>query len=110
MRAGPIGLLPNLTDILQRAEIQAQLTHNTPDGIESAQAAALAVHYCHHRIGPTAQLPAWVHDQLRAYGRDHLTTLDQQPLRPRQEPAATSRSTPRCTSHRPITIVRGRLN
>jgi hypothetical protein len=68
MRAGPIGLLPDLTEILRRAEIQARLTHDTPDGIESAQAAALAVHYCHHRIGPTAQLPAWVHDQLRAAG------------------------------------------
>jgi ADP-ribosyl-[dinitrogen reductase] hydrolase len=68
MRAGPIGLLPDLTEILRRAEIQARLTHDTPDGIESAQAAALAVHYCHHRIGATAQLPAWVQDQLRAAG------------------------------------------
>lgn len=68
MRAGPIGLLPDLAEILRCAEIQAQVTHDTPDGIESAQAAALAVHYCHHEIGPTAQVPIWIHDQLRTVG------------------------------------------
>jgi ADP-ribosyl-[dinitrogen reductase] hydrolase len=34
----------------------------------AAQAAALAVHYCYHRLGPTAELPAWVESRLRAHG------------------------------------------
>jgi ADP-ribosylglycohydrolase len=68
MRAGPIGLLPTLADVLRCAQVQAQITHDTPDGIESAQAAALAVHYCRYRLGPTHQLPVWVHDQLRDAG------------------------------------------
>jgi hypothetical protein len=30
----------------------------------AAQAAALAVHYCHHRIGPTREVTAWIDDRL----------------------------------------------
>ncbi|MQY31745.1 ADP-ribosylglycohydrolase family protein [Nocardia aurantia] len=64
MRAGPIGLLPDVDDVLDRARLQASITHDTPSGIEAAQAAALAVHYCHHELGPVAQLPEWVAGRL----------------------------------------------
>jgi len=45
MRAVPIGVLPTPEEVLQVAEVQAKLTHDTPDGILSAQAVALMSHY-----------------------------------------------------------------
>lgn len=45
MRAVPIGVLPTIEEVLQVAELQAKLTHDTPDGILSAQAVALMSHY-----------------------------------------------------------------
>ncbi|MBI4433142.1 ADP-ribosylglycohydrolase family protein [Candidatus Uhrbacteria bacterium] len=44
MRAVPIGVLPRLDWVLEVAELQAKITHDTPDGIRSAQAAALLAH------------------------------------------------------------------
>ncbi|GAA3869565.1 hypothetical protein GCM10022243_38780 [Saccharothrix violaceirubra] len=60
MRSGPLGLLHSVTDVVRHAEIQARVTHDTPDGIAAARAAALAVHYCHHDLGPVADVGAWV--------------------------------------------------
>lgn len=42
MRAACIGHLPDLKDVIGRAEIQAKITHNTPDGIAAAVVAACA--------------------------------------------------------------------
>ncbi|TCO48867.1 ADP-ribosylglycohydrolase family protein [Actinocrispum wychmicini] len=64
MRAGPLGVLPTVADVLHYADVQARVTHNTPDGIEAAQAAALAVHYCRFAEGPVAEVGAWVDRQL----------------------------------------------
>ncbi|MBI2482885.1 ADP-ribosylglycohydrolase family protein [Candidatus Uhrbacteria bacterium] len=44
MRAVPIGVLPRLDWVLEVAELQAKITHDTFDGIRSAQAAALLAH------------------------------------------------------------------
>ncbi len=60
MRAGPIGLLPTVDDVLYHAKLQARITHDTPAGIAAAQAAALAVHYCHHRVGPLSEVARWI--------------------------------------------------
>jgi len=60
MRAGPIGLYPTVTDVLERARQQATLTHNTPAGIRAAQAAALMVHHGYHRLGPKRDLDAFL--------------------------------------------------
>ncbi|RJO73686.1 ADP-ribosylglycohydrolase family protein [Nocardia panacis] len=64
MRAAPVGLLPDIAEVLARTEIQARITHDTADGIESAQAAALAVHYCRRHLGPTAEIRSWMGRQL----------------------------------------------
>ncbi|WP_028478569.1 ADP-ribosylglycohydrolase family protein [Nocardia sp. CNY236] len=70
MRAGPIGLLPTVDDVLHYTLEQARITHDTADGIAAAQAAALAVHYCHHRLGPVAELPEWIGAELdRSWAR-----------------------------------------
>ncbi|MGW4828001.1 ADP-ribosylglycohydrolase family protein [Amycolatopsis japonica] len=60
MRAGPIGVLPTVDDVLYHAKLQARITHDTPAGIAAAQAAALAVHYCHHRVGPLSEIARWI--------------------------------------------------
>lgn len=67
MRAAPIGLLPTPADVMRLAEVQARVTHDTPDGVASAQAAALAVHYCHHNLGPVSKVAEWV-DRLLPSG------------------------------------------
>lgn len=46
MRACPIGVYKDVHEVLEKAEIQAKLTHDTPDGIAAAKAAALMTHLC----------------------------------------------------------------
>ncbi|SDD70679.1 ADP-ribosylglycohydrolase family protein [Actinokineospora iranica] len=64
MRSAPLGLLPTVPEVLRHTEIQARVTHDTPDGVESAQAAALAVHYCHFGLGPVAEVGRWIDSRL----------------------------------------------
>ena len=45
MRAGPCGIFKDIKEVEFRAGMQASITHNTPDGIAAAQAAALMTHY-----------------------------------------------------------------
>jgi ADP-ribosyl-[dinitrogen reductase] hydrolase len=52
MRAAPIGVFPTIAEVLEKAAVQAAITHDTPDGIRAAQAAALLSHYFLHDLGP----------------------------------------------------------
>lgn len=56
MRACPIGVCASISEVIERTRLQAALTHDTPEGINAAIAAALMTHYCLYRIGPKAQL------------------------------------------------------
>lgn len=56
MRAGPIGVRGTIGTVLEDARAQARLTHDTPDGIAAAQAAALATHYFLYDLGPKCAL------------------------------------------------------
>ena len=56
MRAGPIGVYPSVTEVLERCTLQARITHDTPDGIRAACAAALMTHYFLYRLGPRERL------------------------------------------------------
>ncbi len=56
MRAAPIGIYPTLSLVIERCTIQAALTHNTPDGINAAVAAALTTHYFLYCLGPKKEL------------------------------------------------------
>lgn len=60
MRACPIGVLPSITDVIDRCTTQARLTHDTPDGINAAVAASLMTHYFLYQVGPKAQLPEFL--------------------------------------------------
>ncbi len=60
MRAGPLGVLADVGEVLDRAAVQARVTHDTPGGVSSAQAAALMVHYFAHRVGAPDGLTAFI--------------------------------------------------
>ncbi|GAB4426860.1 MAG: hypothetical protein Fur0044_24850 [Anaerolineae bacterium] len=56
MRACPIGVFPTVNEVIEKCTLQAKITHDTPDGIAAANAAALMTHYFLYRCGPKAQL------------------------------------------------------
>ncbi|HZR42105.1 MAG TPA: ADP-ribosylglycohydrolase family protein [Ktedonobacteraceae bacterium] len=56
MRAAPIGVYPTIDMVIERCTVQAALTHNTPDGINAAVAAALMSHYFLYKLGPKKDL------------------------------------------------------
>lgn len=62
MRVSPAGLLPSVSEVRAHAALQARLIHDTPGGVASAEAAALAVHYCHAGLGPLAEVAGWISD------------------------------------------------
>jgi ADP-ribosyl-[dinitrogen reductase] hydrolase len=64
MRAGPCGLLGSVKAVMDAARVQAAVTHDTPDGIAAAQAAALMVHYGAYRLGARSELPALLDHRL----------------------------------------------
>jgi ADP-ribosylglycohydrolase len=64
MRAAPLGILPTIGEVLEKATIQAQLTHDTPDGIAAARAAALMPHYFLYDLGPKRDLGAFLEEYV----------------------------------------------
>lgn len=70
MRAGPVGLHPDVDDLLERAEIQARVTHDTEAGVASAQAAALMVHHFARRKGTPGDLADFVSEHVRGPWRE----------------------------------------
>lgn len=56
MRAAPIGVFSTLEKVLEAVTLQAAITHNTPDGINAARAAALMSHYFIYDLGPKRKL------------------------------------------------------
>lgn len=70
MRAAPLGVLPNVPAVLDYAEIQAKITHDTPDGIRAAQAAALMSHYFLYGLGPKSGLGAWIASKVEGAWAD----------------------------------------
>jgi ADP-ribosylglycohydrolase len=68
MRACPIGVFPTTDEIVEKCTLQAKITHDTPDGIAAANAAALMTHYFLYQRGPKAQLGHF----LETYVPGHL--------------------------------------
>ena len=60
MRACPIGVLPDIQEVIEKTTIQAKLTHDTSLGINAAVAAALATHYALYNLGDIAQVGRFV--------------------------------------------------
>ncbi len=60
MRAAPIGIYATIPTVIERCTLQAALTHNTPDGINAAVAAALMAHYFLYNLGPKKALGSFL--------------------------------------------------
>lgn len=67
MRATPIGLLPDIEQVMDYARIQARITHNTPDGIRAAIASALMAHYFCYQLGAKADLGQFLEAHVSGY-------------------------------------------
>jgi len=68
MRAAPVGIFPTVTEVLERSTIQARLTHDTPDGIAAANAAALLAHYFLYAVGSKADVARFLDRHVPGYG------------------------------------------
>jgi ADP-ribosylglycohydrolase len=64
MRAPPLGVLPTVGQVLDRCQVQAAITHNTPDGLNAAAAAALMTHYFLYDLGPKKDLGTFLEGQV----------------------------------------------
>ncbi|HEY1011900.1 MAG TPA: ADP-ribosylglycohydrolase family protein [Herpetosiphonaceae bacterium] len=64
MRAAPLGVVADLAELLERAEIQAKITHDTPLGVDAAKAAALAAHYCVYDLGAASDVGRFVRQHV----------------------------------------------
>jgi ADP-ribosylglycohydrolase len=56
MRAAPIGVFKTVEEVIEKCQVQASLTHNTPEGINAAICAALATHYLLFQLGSKKSL------------------------------------------------------
>ena len=72
MRAVPIGVLPDPKQVLDVAEVQARVTHDTPDGVLSAQAVALMSHFALHVDEPLGHGAADWHAPMVEFLDRHL--------------------------------------
>jgi ADP-ribosylglycohydrolase len=70
MRAAPIGIYPTIEEVIQRTTVQAAITHNTPDGIQAAVAAALMAHYFLYQLGPRLKLGAFIERHVEGQWSD----------------------------------------
>lgn len=64
MRASVFGALPDIDSVKRFSAIQASITHDTPEGIFSAQAIALASHFALWTDRPMTEIGAFVADHL----------------------------------------------
>jgi ADP-ribosylglycohydrolase len=62
MRAYPIGVFDDALDVMEYAGIQAELTHNTMEGILSSEAVALMSHYTLYNKGRLKHIHQYLED------------------------------------------------
>jgi len=65
MRAGPLGLIPDINELKDKCNIQSNTTHNTENGRNSGLCSALMVHYFRYQIGPKSELLNWLNQHVR---------------------------------------------
>ncbi len=70
MRAVPIGVFPSIEDVKEKSRIQAAITHNTPDGINAAVAAALMSHYFIYGLGEKKHLGEFIEAHIEGEWAD----------------------------------------
>lgn len=83
MRSGVLGLIKDFNELERKCLIQSQITHNSPEGKNSALAAAMMVHYFYYNLGPKLELSAWMNDQVFGdfwHHPDHWSSTDGKPV------------------------------
>lgn len=60
MRASPIGFFKNRAEVIEKAQIQASITHDTEEGRWAACASALMSHFFLHTKHPKRELNEWI--------------------------------------------------
>jgi ADP-ribosyl-[dinitrogen reductase] hydrolase len=73
MRVFPLGVLTDIDEIKEKAAIQASITHNTKEGITSAQAVALMSFYTANKIGVLKDLPEFLYEHQKIRWSDTWT-------------------------------------
>lgn len=73
MRAYPIGILADEADVLNKAKLQSQITHDTPNAIIAAQAIALAAHFFIYKKGTKSQLIDYLYSLQNMHWRTDWT-------------------------------------
>jgi ADP-ribosylglycohydrolase len=73
MRSVPLGLIKDKNEMLEKARIQAALTHNTHEGIIASQAVALAVYYFANNIGKKSDLFTYICEQTNEFFNEEKT-------------------------------------
>ncbi len=85
MRAYPIGIFKTEAEVIEKATIQAEVTHQTENAVNAAQAIALISHFFFHKKGKpnqlidyleTAQGIHWKNDWNEKVGIDALQTTE----------------------------------
>jgi len=71
MRAGPVGIYPDIKRVIDCSTIQAKLTHNTADGIHAAVGASLMVHYFLYNLGNKEELPVFLCQHVPGRWNNH---------------------------------------
>lgn len=66
MRSVPLGVLPTPQEVMRVAEIQASVTHNTKNGIDSSKIVGLAAYYLLRRDDKTGLIP-FIEDKVPGY-------------------------------------------
>ncbi|MDB2686814.1 ADP-ribosylglycohydrolase family protein [Mariniblastus sp.] len=64
MRSPIIGLYPDESRVVESAQIQAAVTHDTPGGVDSSVAAALISHFFVYQLGEKQELPKYLKSRL----------------------------------------------
>lgn len=70
MRAVPIGLYSTIKEVMEKAKVQAQVTHDTHEGIVSAQAVALMTYFFKNKIGNKTELKSFIEANTYELFRD----------------------------------------
>ena len=80
MRSFPLGLYRSIERVKNVAEIQAAVTHDTPDGKAAAVASALCVHYFAYNLGYRQELPAFIEKHVEPITGPSWSTPYTQPV------------------------------
>jgi len=73
MRSVPLGLIKNKQEMLEKAKIQASVTHDTHEGVVASQAVSLAVYYFVNKIGNKSGLFEYVCLETNEFFREDKT-------------------------------------